>query len=97
MRENTTKNSSLSSRPQNTGGIWKRSNYHSFLFEENFAWKSRYYGEVIVSEELRFQNVFRSQLNTERFKKVHFSVGLMWTAGLTEETGLCLQIHSAYI
>ena len=65
--------------------------------------ESRDYRDVIVFEKLRFQDVFRPQLNAKLafsnssglkgvFEKLRFRDGLVWTVGLTVKIKLGFQI-----
>ena len=81
--------------------------HFEFVFDANsVTGKSHDYRDVIVSEKLRFQNVFHSHENEKLafsnssglksvFDKDHFRDGLVWTVGLTVEIKLCFQISQA--
>jgi hypothetical protein len=77
--------------------------YFGFVFEENLIKESDDYRDVIVSERLRFQNVFLPHKNEKSafsnssglksvFEKLRFRDGLAWTVGLTVEIKLRFQI-----
>jgi len=75
-------------------------------FGKTWSGKSHYYRDAIVSEKLRFQNVFHPHQNEKPafsnfsglksvFEKLRFRDGLVWTVGLTAEIKLRFQISLA--
>jgi hypothetical protein len=78
--------------------------YFGLVFEENLVKETNHYRDVIVSETVRFENVFGPHKNEKPafsnslktvFEKLRFRDGLMWTVGLTVEIKLRFQFSSA--